>query len=368
MKRETVAVITLALSLTLVGTLMVFSALGYKEDGGPWVARQFIFAGIGVTAMLIAARFDYHRLKDGFIFRGIILGTLALLVLVLLIGTEANNAQRWIRVFGMQFQPSELGKFALILLLAVKLTDNRESLKKFFSGFLPPAFISVFFAGLVVLEHDLGGPIVMVAVAGVMMAVAGVAIRYLLLSCIPLGAAVVALIVVSPERVERLMVFRNPWHDPMDAGFHLIQSYSAFAQGGLWGKGAGASEQKLGYLFASHTDFVFALIGEEFGLVGTVLVVLLFGSLLYAGYRIIINARDMFGAMLATGIVALIAIQAAVIMGVTTGLLPTKGLTLPFVSYGGTALIVFLGLTGILANIGIQGKEPAGNSRRTTIA
>lgn len=368
MKRETTTVITLVLALTLAGTLMVFSAKGYEDDAAAWITRQLAALGIGLVAMMIAARFDYHRLKDGFIFRGIVLGTIGLLVLVLALGTEVNGAQRWIRIPGMQLQPSELAKFALILLLAVKLTDNRDKLKKFFSGFVPPAFIALFFAGLVLAERDLGVPVLMVGVAGIMMAVAGVSMRYLLMSCAPLGAAVVALILTSPHRVERLLAFRNPWHDPLDTGFNLIQSYSAFAQGGLWGKGAGASEQKLGYLFASHTDFVFALLGEEFGLVGTLVVLLLFGGLLYAGYRIAVNAQDMFGAMLATGIVALISMQAAIIMGVTTGLLPTKGLPLPYVSYGGTALIVFLGLAGVLANIGMQGKEPAAPSRRSSAA
>lgn len=364
MKRETTAAITLVLSLTLIGTLMVFSAKGYEEDGAAWMARQFAALGIGLLVMLVAARFDYHRLKDGFIFRSIVLGTIGLLLLVLVAGTEVNGAQRWIRIPGMQLQPSELAKFALILLLAVKLTDNREQLKKFFSGFVPPACIAVFFAGLVLAERDLGVPVLMMGVAFVMMAVGGVALRYLLLSCVPLACAVVALIVTSPHRVERLMAFRNPWHDPLGSGFNLIQSYSAFAQGGLWGKGAGASEQKLGYLFASHTDFVYALVGEEFGLAGTLVVLGLFAGFLVAGYRIAANARDMFGAMLATGIVVLITMQAAIIMAVTTGLVPTKGLPLPFVSYGGTALIVFLGLVGVLSNVGMQADEPPTAGRR----
>lgn len=364
MKRETTAVITLVLALALAGTLIVFSAKGYGENGGQWIARQLLALSIGLIAMMVASRFDYHRLKDGAIFRSIVLGTLVLLVLVLLIGTEVNGAKRWIRFPGVQLQPSELGKFALIVLLAVKLTDNRDQLRRFFSGFLPPTCITLLFAGLVLAERDLGVPVLMVGVAGIMMAVAGVSLRYLIASCIPLAGAFVALIVTSPHRVERLMAFRDPWHDPLGSGFNLIQSYSAFAQGGLWGKGAGASEQKLGYLFAPHTDFAFALLGEEFGLAGTLLVVAMFAGLLCAGYRIALHARDLFGAMLATGIVAMITLQAIVIMGVTTGLLPTKGLPLPYVSYGGTALIVFLGMAGVLANIGMQAHDPARDGKR----
>ncbi|MBX3176250.1 MAG: cell division protein FtsW [Candidatus Hydrogenedentes bacterium] len=363
MKKETTAVITLVMALTLVGTLMVFSAMGYKESGGAMITRQFAALGIGLAAMFVAARFDYHRLKDGFIFRGIVLTTIGLLILVLVAGTEVKGAQRWIRIPGMQLQPSELAKFALILLLAVKLTDNRDNLHKFFSGFLPPAFIALFFAGLVLAQRDLGIPVLMVGVAGVMMAVAGVSVRYLLASCAPLAVAFVALILTSPHRMDRLLAFRNPWHDPLGTGFNLIQSYSAFAQGGLLGKGAGASEQKLGYLPESHTDFIFALLGEEFGLAGTLIVVGLFAALLFSGYRIALNARDLFGALLATGITALIAMQATIIMSVTTGLVPTKGLPLPYVSYGGTALIVFLGLAGVLANVGLQGHAPAKRKR-----
>jgi cell division protein FtsW len=364
MKRETTAVITLVLALTLAGCLMVFSARGFDEAAGE-LRTQVYALSIGLVVMMVAARFDYHRLKDGFIFRSVVLGTLALLLLVLAVGDTVNGAQRWIRLAGFQVQPSELGKFALILLLAVKLTDNRENLRKFFSGFVPPAFIAVLFSGLVLAERDLGVPVLMMGVAFIMMAVAGVSYQYLAASCVPLAAGIVALILTSPHRVERLLAFRDPWQDPMDTGFNLIQSYSAFAQGGFWGKGAGASEQKLGYLYASHTDFVYSLIGEEFGLVGTLTVLGLFAGLLYAGYRIVVHARDMFGALLATGIIGLISFQAAIIMGVTTGLLPTKGLPLPFISYGGTALIVFLGLAGILSNIGMQGNEQVISGKRT---
>ena len=353
MSREVTAVFTLVLALVSVGILMIFSARGYRVDAREPMTQLYAL-GIGFTGMVLAARFDYHRFRDGFIFRGIVLLSLVLLVLVLIHGVEVNGAKRWIRLPGFQLQPSELAKFALILLLAVKLTDNRDYLKRFFSGFLPPVCIAGLFAGLVIAENDLGVPVVMMAVAYIMMSVAGVAWRYMLLSCAPLGALVLVAIAKSPHRVERLGAFRNPWADPLDSGYNLIQSYSAFAQGGLWGRGAGAGEQKLGYLYASHTDFVYALIGEEFGLVGTLVVLGLFAALLFVGYRIVANAKDMFGALLATGIVALITVQAVVIMSVNIGLLPTKGLPLPYISYGGTSLIVFMGLAGVLANIGIQ--------------
>jgi len=364
MKREVTAVFTLVLALAAAGTLMVFSARGYQTGANEPTTHLYAL-GIGVAVMLIAARFDYHHLRDPFIFRGIVVTSIALLALVLVYGSDVHGARRWIRLPGIQLQPSELAKFALILLLAVKLTDNRENARKFFSGFLPPVCIAGFFAAMVLAQRDLGIPVVMMAVTLIMMCVAGVSWRYMVVSLVPLGAAVAVAIVKSPHRVQRLAAFRDPWVDPLGSGFNLIQSYSAFAQGHLWGKGAGASEQKLGYLFASHTDFVYALIGEEFGLVGTLAVLALFAGLLIAGYRIAANAQDMFGSMLATGIVALVTVQAAIIMMVTIGLLPTKGLPLPFISYGGTALIVFLGLTGILANIGIQARSPEMQGRRS---
>ena len=364
MKREVTAVFSLVAALVACGTLMTYSARAY-EVGAREPKMQLFAMGIGVLVMLIAARFDYHRFRDGWVFRLVVLVTVGFLILVLFQGKDVHGARRWIHIGGVQFQPSELGKFALILLLAVKLTANRDRLKSFFSGYLPPACIAAFFAALVLAERDLGIPIVMMVVAYIMMAVAGVSIRHLLVSCVPLALIVMLAIVKSPHRVQRLTAFRDPWADPLGSGFNLIQSYSAFAQGNLWGKGAGASEQKLGYLFASHTDFVYALVGEEFGLVGTLTVLGLFVGLLYAGFRIASNAQDMFGALLATGIVAVITVQAMIIMMVSTGMLPTKGLPLPFVSYGGTALIIFLGFTGILVNIGIQATPPEVPAKRT---
>lgn len=363
MHREVTGVVTIVLALVAAGTLMVYSAVGY-ENGASEPRTHFYALVIGIVALMVAMRFDYHRLRDPFVFRSIVLVSLALLVYVLIAGVTANGAKRWVAIGGLRFQPSEFAKFALILLLAVKLTHNREHIRKFFAGFLPPVCIAGLFAGLVLAEKDLGVPIVMMVVAYAMMMVAGVSWRYMFMSVLPLGAIVTVAIVKSPHRVERLVAFRDPWADPLDSGFNLIQSYSAFAQGGLWGKGAGASEQKLGYLYASHTDFVYALVGEEFGLAGTLTVLLLFAGLLIAGYRIATNASDMFGALLSTGIVALFSVQALIIMLVTIGLLPTKGLPLPFVSYGGTALIVFLGLTGVLANVGIQATPPESGAKR----
>ena len=360
MKRETTLIITVTLTLTLLGLLMVYSATALGDDTPGKIGHQLIYVTIGLSAMFCAARFDYHRLKDPIIFRGIVALSICLLLLVLLpaFGVKVNNAQRWLALGSFQFQPSELAKFALILLLAVKLTDNRETTQHFTTGFVPPMLIASAFVALILAERDLGIPIIMMGVTYVMIAVAGVRFRYLFASLLPVLASIAMLVLWEPHRVRRIAGFLDPWADREDKGFHLIQSLFAFAQGSVTGTGAGAGEQKLGYLFAAHTDFIFSVIGEELGLIGTVTVVLLFCAFFFAALRIAMNAQDYFGMLLATGITATITLQTAFIMAVTTGLLPTKGLPLPFISYGGSALITSLAMTGILVNIGVQAPEP----------
>jgi len=281
------------------------------------------------------------------------------LVLIPGIGKEVDGAQRWIALGPVRFQPAELARFALVVLLAVKLTQNRDVAHTFFGGFLPPFLLALLFTGLVVMERDLGIPAMMMGVTMVMMCAAGIRWRYLLGSVMLVGSAAGALVLIYPHRVQRFVTFIDPWVDPRSSGYQLIQALSAFAQGGAFGRGAGASEQKLGYLPAAHTDFIFAVIGEEFGLVGTLAVMLLYAALLYAAIRIALNASDLFGSLLATGLGTLVVLQAAFVMAVNIGLLPTKGLPLPFISLGGTALIMFLGMMGVLVNIGAQATEPA---------
>jgi cell division protein FtsW len=361
MKRETTTIITTTLALTLLGVLMVYSATSLGDGTAGKLPRQLIYATLGLTVMFCAARFDYHRLKDPIIFRSIVAVSLGLLVLVLLpaFGVETNNARRWIAFGSFQFQPSEIAKFALILLLAVKLTDNRERIHLFSAGFIPPMLIAALFAGLVLAENDLGIPVIMIAVTYVMITVAGVRLRYLFASLLPVFVAIAMLVLWVPHRTRRIVGFLDPWADRLDTGFQLIQSMFAFSQGDLLGRGAGAGEQKLGYLLdAAHTDFIFAVLGEELGLVGTLTVVALFCGFLIAALRIAMNAQDEFGMLLATGITTIITLQAAFMMAVTTGLLPTKGLTLPFIAYGGSALIMTLAMAGVLINIGVQAVEP----------
>ena len=361
MKRETTLVTVTVLALAALGVLMVYSASAVNPRFSGYVYRQIIFVAAGFAAFLFASRFDYHHFMDKGILRALVLGTLALLVLVLIpgIGKEVDGGQRWINLGFVGFQPSEIAKFTLIVLLAVRLTRDREHVHKFFRGFLPPMFITALFAGLVVAERDLGVPLMMVGVTFIMVFAAGARWRYILIGVAPAAAAATALIVMFPHRVIRLVAFVDPWSYRQSWGWQLIQSYSAFARGGVAGVGPGAGEQKLGYLPAPHTDFIFAVVGEELGLLGTLTVVLLFIAFLYGGTRIAMGARDRFGSLLAVGIVGIIVLQACFIMAVNTGLLPTKGIPLPFISYGGTSLTVLLGMVGVLVNVGAQGFEKA---------
>ncbi len=361
MKDETTLLIIVVLALSLIGILMVYSASAVQGDERGLLIRQLFYVGAGGLLMFGAARFDYHHLMDKNVFRGMLLFALATLFLVMIpgVGIEVDGARRWLGIRGIsRFQPSEFAKFMLVLWLAAKFTQNREHVREFFRGFVPPVAMTCLFAGLVFAERDLGIPAMMFAVAGIMMFIAGVRWQYLAISIVPATAGVAALIVLFPHRMRRLLAFVNPWDYRDDAGWQLIQAYSAFARGGVLGHGVGAGEQKLGYLPAAHTDFIFPVVGEELGLMGTLAVVALFCVFAWATFRIAKHAPDRFGGLLASGISCLITFQATFIMAVTTGLLPTKGLPLPFISYGGTSLAASLGMVGVLVNIGIQAHAP----------
>ncbi|MBI2425540.1 MAG: putative lipid II flippase FtsW [Candidatus Hydrogenedentes bacterium] len=359
-QQETTLLTTIIVALVLFGLLMVYSTSGIDPSDAGNMRSQAKAALIGCCIMFIAARFDYHNFERKWLFKPLVLATLALLVLVLVpgIGVDVNGARRWIRLAGFQFQPSELAKFALIMLLAVKLSQNRDDVRTFWRGFVPTMILAALFAGLVVLENDLGIPFMMFATAYIMLFVAGMPWRYVIAGVFPVAGAIVGLILIAPHRIARLTGFVDPFADRDDKGFQLIQSLTGFAQGGIMGRGAGASEQKLSYLFAAHTDFIFAVIGEELGLLGTLSVAGIFLCFGVAAFRVAAKAPDCLGMLLASGIGFLITFQGAFIMAVSTGLLPTKGLPLPFISYGGTALIMFMGMAGVLLNVSLQSQQP----------
>ena len=378
MKRETLLLLIAVMMLSAVGLVLVFSAspaytsVTDKDDPRDmfhFFSRQVVYLTLGFVGMLALSRFDYHRWNSRWAYRTLLVLTLALLVLVLVIGAEINNARRWLSlpIVGT-VQPSEFAKFAIVILLAVKLSENQHDLKSLKRRFLPPVLLIMLFSGLIVLEHELSTPAVIACVGMLMVGIAGARWWHLGLSLFGGGAGFVILCLVSPERIRRLLAFLDPWEHRFEDGMQLVQSLAGFARGEIWGTGVGAGEQKLFYLHAANNDFIFSVWGEEMGLVGTLALVALFVFFLVIGTRVALCAPDLLGALLAFGVVIMIAMQGAINMGVTTGLLPTTGLPLPFISAGGSALIMNLAMVGVLLNVAQQASEPEAKGRLAAAA
>jgi cell division protein FtsW len=338
--------------LVALGILMVFDVTyfdGQERHGDAFrfFRRHVIGVSLGIVALFACAHLHlttYRRIAFPFAALAIVGITLVLSPL----GMASGGAQRWIPVMGMSVQPSEIAKLALVLYLAWWLAQHRDRVAEFKFGTLPPVVLIVTAAALLLMEPDFGTAVLLAIVLTLMLFVAGVPFRHiglLLAAAIP---SAVALVLVSPYRWARLLSFLDPWSDPRDAGFQLVQSFITFGSGGLTGVGLGESRQKMFYLPAAHTDFIFSVIGEELGLLGAIVVLALFFVLAFRGIRIAVRHPDPFGRLLAFGLTALLALQALVNTAVVLGLLPTKGLALPFVSYGGTAMVVALASTGIL--------------------
>ena len=276
-----------------------------------------------------------------------------LLVLVLIpgLGVSVNGSRRWLRLGPLSFQPAELAKLALVVYLATFLARKRDELHDFWRGIVPPLAVGGTLAGLVLLQPDLGNCLTLLVLTVGLLFLAGARTRWLAMLAVPALPLAVLAVWMAPYRMRRVFAFLDPWQDPRGSGFQIIQSWLALGGGGTFGRGIGESKQKLFYLPEAHTDFIFAIIGEELGFAGATLVVLLFAVLIWRGLRIGLHAADPFGAYLALGITVLVATQTLVNLGVVTGLLPTKGLPLPFLSFGGSALLMTMVATGVLLNI-----------------
>ncbi len=354
--RPDFVLVILVLVLLSIGTLVVFSASApgaLQVYGSPYhfLERQLMWAFLGVTLMVATSRIDYWRYIRGIVpFFGISL-LLLLVVLVPHIGREINGSRRWLGVGPLILQPSELAKLAMVLLFARLFSIHQDRLHDFWKGVVPHLALATIVFGLVIAEPDLGTTMALAGTFFVMLFVAGARRRHLLglfAAGLPvLGAAIVA----APYRLQRVTTFLDPWKDPLGAGFHTIQGLLALGSGGILGVGLGASRQALGFLPEAYTDFAFAVLGEELGLIGTVTVVGLFLLLAWRGYRIAMRAPDLFGSLLATGITTMLVLQAGINIGVVTDTLPVTGITLPFISYGGSSLVLSLAGIGILLNI-----------------
>ncbi|MFE8601377.1 putative lipid II flippase FtsW [Archangium violaceum] len=353
------------LSLVSLGLVMVYSASAVMAqdklgDSLYFLNRQLVAAGMGVVAMAVGMKVGWRRLAR--LAYPLLLVTLVLMVLVLIpgIGTTAGGARRWIRFPGFGLQPAEVAKVAWVVYLSYSLAKKREKVASFSVGFLPHLMLCGLLVGLCMLQPDFGSSVLLVFLLFALLFAAGTKLSYLVgsvLLALPLAYAAIA---SSPYRMKRVLAFLDPWAHRHDIGYQVAESLMSIGSGGLTGLGLGDGRQKLFFLPEAHTDFIFAIIGEELGLVGVVLLVSLYGIVIWRGIRVSLAAPEAFGTYLGLGLTSIIAFQATVNMCVAMGLLPTKGLTLPFVSYGGTSLVVLMGAAGVLLSLSASA-EGAGN-------
>jgi cell division protein FtsW len=343
------------LVLTVIGLLMVFSAsavMAKERFGSPYafVIRQSLWAVFGLTAMVLLMKIDYRRYNNPIVvFPAVALSVLLLLVAFLMHDSHATH--RWIRFGALSFQPSEIAKPALVLFLAWFLQNRMQSIEDFRGTILPAALPSLIFIALILKEPDLGTALVCAGVTALMLYLAGMNMRYLGLAALASAPVLYFMLFRVKWRRDRIFAFLNPESDPLGKGFHIIQSLIAVGTGGLSGTGFMDGRQKLFYLPEPHTDYIFANVAEELGLIGAIAVVALFIVLGYRGMRAAILSKDPFARFLAFGITATLLIQAFFNISVVLALVPTKGITLPFVSYGGTSLFIMLASIGVLLNI-----------------
>jgi cell division protein FtsW len=349
---------TVTLLLIFIGLVMVFSASAVmaKERYGSgyfFLLRQLGWAAAGIIAMVLAMKIDYRRYKHPAVVFSL-LGLTTLMLISVFFLDRAHHTHRWMHWGPFSLQPSEMAKPALILFLAFFLESRTKSMKDWRNTVLPAAVPTLIFIALIVFQPDLGTAIACAAITGCVLFVAGLDLRYLgyafLASLLPLYF----LIFHVAYRRDRILAFLNPYSDPQGRGFHIIQSLIAVSTGGITGVGLMEGKQKLFYLPEPHTDFIFAVTAEELGLVGALVIVLLFAIFLWRGIRTALRTQDMFGRFLAVGITSMIVVQAFINISVVLGLMPTKGIPLPLVSYGGSSLLVTLACIGVLLNISKQ--------------
>lgn len=346
--------------LVLIGLLLVFTSSSYYalyEQGDLYffIQKQAMWAAIGLGCMSLFARVDYHFLRK--FTWPLAVGTIGLLGLVLIVGKEINGAKRWLDVGGLSIQPSEIAKYAVVFILAHVIVKMGKDIKTIGKGIFMPLVIGATFAVLVLLEKNLSITAVIAMVTYLMIMVGGANMK-VLLNLIPVGiAGGITLIVTSEYRLERATTFLNPWADQSDSGYQLVHSLMAIGSGGVTGQGLGNSMQKALYMPEPHNDFIFAILAEEFGLLGCIFVIGVFMFFIISAIKVAMRAKDNYGRLLATGITLVIAIQAIVNIAVVTGSMPVTGVPLPFISTGGTSLLINLVAMGVLLNISKQGKK-----------
>jgi cell division protein FtsW len=352
-------------TILLVGLsiVMVYSAsavVGLERFNRPYffLIKQGMWAALGIALLWLVMRIDYRTYREPvFIWTG--LGLAAAALVLVLFSPPVNNARRWFAVAGIGIQPSEVAKLVAIFFIAALLERRMHRIDDLKYAVAPIALVVVGLVGLILLEPDFGTSMSLALIAAAMVYAAGLNYRYIM------GAALCALPVVyliamgAAYRRRRLLAFLNPWEDPLGNGFQIIQSLIAVGTGGVWGKGLMNGVQKLFYLPEPHTDFIYSVIAEELGLVGATAVLVCFCVITWRGLRVALRAPDSFGALLALGLTAMVAVQALVNISVVLGLMPTKGIPLPFVSNGGSSLLINLVGMGILLNVSQHDASPA---------
>jgi cell division protein FtsW len=345
------------LFLVGIGIVMVYSAssaLALKKYGSDFhfLEKQAVFSLVGIVALVVFSHIPFRLYRS--LTYPILFLALGLLIAVLVsgLGLEAGGSLRWIRLGPLTFQPVETARLAIVVYMAYSLSKKKDGLRQFRIGFVPHVMVLALFIVPLMLQPDFGSVVIFATLVWLMMFVAGVPVRHLLSALLLMLPMAYYLMVTATYRIKRLVSFLDPWQYPAGEGYQIIHSLMAFGTGGLWGTGIGKGYQKLFYLPEPHTDFIFAVIGEELGFWGVLFIVGLYSLVIWRGTSIAFRCQDEFGMLMAIGITTAIGLQVSINMGVALGLLPTKGLTLPFLSYGGTSLLLNMASIGILMNIG----------------
>ena len=341
--------------LVFFGIIMVFSASyiqsSFKHnDPYYFLKRNLIFATLGFAGMMVLSNIDYRFWKK-YATHICILASIFLILVLTPLGIEANGAKRWLGVGGATFQPSDIAKFASVVITAKLIEKRYDKIKSLTKGILPLLIMPMIFFILIMLEPNMSTAGTVILVLFVMLFVAGMNLKFVGGMVLAGVGMFIALVIAEPYRMKRVLSFLDPFQDPLGSGYQVIQSLYALGSGGLFGLGLGKSKQKYFYIPEPQNDFIFAIIGEELGLIGCILVIMLFIILVYRCVRIALKCEDIFGCMLVIGIGALIGIQAALNIAVATSSMPNTGVALPFISYGGTSLTMLMGEIGIVLNV-----------------
>lgn len=364
-RRMDPVVFCLALGLVVFGVVMVFSAshiLALDAYGDPFffVKRHILWAALGFVLMLAAARSDPRQIRKVALPLMVASVLALLLVFVPGVGKEAGGARRWLALGALSFQPAEAAKLGLVVFLAHFLARQGEGVRRWREGFLASAGFPALVLALVLMQPDLGSAILIAALVGALLFLAGARWLHLGVCALAMASVVLGMVALAPWRVKRILAFWDPFAAAKGAGYQLIQSLLAIARGGAAGLGLGEGKQKLFYLPEPHTDFIYAVVGEELGLIGALCVAAAFAALLWRGLRISARCEDAFGALLAAGVTFLITAQGFLNMAVATGLLPTTGIPLPLISLGGSSLVCTLIALGLLLSVAAPHRDPAG--------